>query len=92
MSMFAAIVLGEELEKMTRRAEAAEAALATMIEQKEYFRQCWEAAEAALADRDKPCVHTLRDGWIDTECGTSSSIVRDWEFCPYCGHPVEVAP
>ena len=55
-----------------------------------------EAAEAALAERDKPCVWTRGyDKEIDIrsfECGCT----QDWygnapAFCPNCGHPVEVA-
>lgn len=73
MSMFAAIVLGEELEKMTRRAEA---------------------AEAALAERDNPCVWTYKryGGWFTTCQVRPASHSVSWKFCPYCGHPIEVTP
>lgn len=77
--------------ELRTRCASAESALATMIEQKEYFRQCWEAAEAALAERDKPCVWAWSefeqaweaqcDGWLFTEYYEG-----DWSHCPRCGH------
>ena len=77
--------------ELRTRCASAEAALATMIEQKEYFRQCWEAAEAALAERDKPCVWThLKKGWYTGGCD-DSIYAGFFKFCPNCGHPVEVA-
>lgn len=75
---------------MKERALAAEAALATMIEQKEYFRQCWEATEAALAERDKPCVWKQdADKWYMTACENAFSDMQG-SYCPGCGHPIEV--
>ena len=73
----------EDFEAMRTRCASAEAALATMIEQKEYFRQCWEVAEATLAERDKPCV-----------CGVihHGMILHGNRYCPNCGHPIEVQP
>ena len=42
--------LADLMSELTVRAERAEAVLRTMTEQKEYFRVCWEEAEAALDD------------------------------------------
>ena len=92
--------------QLEKRAEAAEAALATMIEQKEYFRQCWEAAEAALAERDKPCVWVTRlrkrgggtmleptcERAVDDFGFISAMETAPTRFCPNCGHPIEVQP
>lgn len=79
--------------ELRTRCASAESALATMIEQKEYFRQCWEAAEAALAERDKPCVWKVNFVYHRKyESGCSG---QWWNgkflYCPNCGHPVEVA-
>lgn len=80
----------EDFEAMRTRCASAEAALATMIEQKEYFRQCWEAAEAALAERDKPCVWMQEAGkWYMTACENAFSDMQG-SYCPGCGHPIEV--
>ena len=79
--------------ELRTRCASAEAALATMIEQKEYFRQCWEAAEAALAERDKPCVwRRADDGFFETGCNAPRYTSRAPKFCQNCGHPVEVQP
>lgn len=90
------------VEQLIARVERAEAALAQcrhdlteMIERKEYFRQVWEVAEAALAARDTPCVWVKRaDGWPTPGCGLGPAVVTGGVFklCPYCGHPFEVAP
>lgn len=78
-----------------RRAETAEAALAqcqrdlaTMIERKEYFRQCWEVAEAALAERDRPCVWTMENGVWYTGCGHEAFLLAS-ECCPHCPRRIE---
>ena len=88
----------EDFEAMRTRCASAEAALATMIEQKEYFRQCWEAAEAALAERDKPCVWKDDGEYRETNCGElfvfydGTPVENKCKFCPNCGHPIEVQP
>ena len=84
------------------RAERAEAALRTMAEQKEFFRVCWEEAEAELAERDKPCVWTelprfvpqMQRRWT-VGCSAPEWIDHapsEFRFCPVCGHPVQRAP
>ncbi len=90
------------------RAETAEAVLAQcqhdlteMIESKEYFRQCWEVAEAALAERDTPCMWRAggEEGivWY-TACDQAhyfdeeGPMENSYQFCPYCGHPIKVQP
>lgn len=113
MSMFAAIVLGDEVERLRAelaelqqlyrdrqsdlsfefaRAERAEARLRMMqSEMNKIARNLGqeiellaraERAEAALAERDKPCIwkHGYGDAW------------RGFTFCPVCGHRIEVQP
>lgn len=45
-----------------------------------------------LAERDTPCLFTSRDndGWWETGCGSLSTWARTFDFCPCCGHRVEV--
>ncbi len=90
---------------MKERALTAEAAL-TQCQQEldacnalleiERWQAGWKAraeqAEAALAERDKPCVWRLRiDGEIGPACRLGRAIaIGSWKFCPYCGHPIEV--
>ncbi len=90
------------------RSEAAEDALAQcqhdlteMIERKEYFRQCWEVAEAALAERDKPCVWCEEKEKVygmvfwGSSCGAAyrtADMVEPGKFCLHCGHPIELQP
>jgi len=90
------------------RAETAEDALAQcqhdlteMIERKEYFRQCWEVAEAALAERDKPCVWCEEKEKVygmvfwGSSCGAAyrtADMVEPGKFCLHCGHPIELQP
>ena len=62
--------------------------LAAVIERKEYFRQCWEVAEAALADRDRPCVWTMENGVWYTGCGHESFLLAS-ECCPHCPRRIE---
>ena len=67
--------------------------LGTAAEEKERADE-WKkralAAEAALTERDKPCVWTLdEDNWYLTGCGSAFNIPA--KFCPDCGHPIEVA-
>lgn len=51
-----------------------------------------ETAEAALAERDKPCTWTLDcDGWYATSC-KDDFFEKYGDFCPNCGHPIEVQP
>ena len=52
------------------------------------------AAEAALAERDNPCVWTYKryGGWLTTCQVRPASHSVSWKFCPYCGHFIEVAP
>lgn len=53
-----------------------------MTEEREYFRQALETAEAALAAAAVPC-----------ECGMAHHgfLLHGHRYCPNCGHPVEVA-
>ena len=63
-----------------------------------------ERAEAALDERDKLCVwhksHAPRDlrGLVSmalyrTACNRSVfPPEQDFEYCPYCGHPMQIAP
>lgn len=92
MSMLAEIVLAQKLEEMTRRAEAAEAALADREAYLEQFRELSRNVMNVLAERNKPCMWTQGDdNWFATECG--SAFEYKWgAFCPDCGHPVEVTP
>lgn len=85
MSILAEIVLGNEVERLRTT-------LATMTEQKEYFRQCWEAAEAALLDSQQPCVWTHDGVYWSGQCGVQES--RPGRYCQECGHPtkIEVQP
>ena len=60
-----------------------------------------EAAEAALAERDKPCMWRWKmddseqhwSHWWYADCGhmQEDRVPEEWDFCPYCGHPIEVA-
>ena len=51
-----------------------------------------EAAEAALAERDKPCLWTYSDEGecYVGECGNRNRYKS--YFCGTCGHPVQVTP
>lgn len=55
------------------------------------------AAEAALAERDKPCVWKDENEYWETNCGESfffydgTPVENKYKFCSYCGHPIEVA-
>jgi len=95
MSMFAEIVLAQKLEEMTRRAEAAEAALAAYEQQQWMARAIGaeSAEERMLAERDKPCQWRKVNGAYYTDCKALYSLrAADWcEFCPGCGHRIEVA-
>ena len=52
-------------------------------------RQRAEAAEAALAERDKPCVWRQEaDGWYMTQCENAFADMQG-TYCPGCGHPIE---
>jgi hypothetical protein len=55
-----------------------------------------EAAEAALAERDKPCAWKVdAAGWWITGCGQLAgidAIETQGKYCPACGHPIEVQP
>ena len=67
------------------------------------IRKRAERAEAQLAERDKPCMwhknHASRDmrGLVlmvlyRTACNrTVFPPEQDFEYCPYCGHPIRVA-
>lgn len=67
---------------------------------REDWRQRAERAEAALAERDTPCVWTCADAdyeiW-DTACGETYQMLlspseHKINFCQNCAHPVEVQP
>lgn len=67
----------------------------TYIEQQESYiaelRELAEQLQAALAERDKPCVWKhLKKGWYTGGCD-DSIYAGFFKFCPNCGHPVEVA-
>lgn len=50
--------------------------------------------ESALAERDKPCKWEYKryGGWFTT-CEVRPEIWNAaWDYCPFCGHPIEVAP
>lgn len=61
-------------------------------------------AEAALAERNTPCFWTRIDGdehglanwnnvWESTCLRSQTTEPSDnWQFCPYCGHRIEVQP
>ena len=60
-----------------------------------------EAAEAALAERNTPCMWSLQDdefGIWEATCDelwqffADGPVENNMKFCPNCGHPVEVAP
>jgi len=52
-----------------------------------------EAAESALAERDKPCIWTyvLPTCYVPS-CRDEIAMCLDGKFCSYCGHPIEVQP
>ena len=104
--MFAAYAgdIADLVAELTARAERAEATLRAMTEQKEFFRVCWEEAEAALAqyraelaDRlYEPCVWRLDENASDYVTGCDGDwfdvSFGDMKYCPNCGHPVRIAP
>lgn len=48
-------------------------------------------AEAALAAMRAPCVWRKDDyNWWQLGCGNGELFVKQGEFCPNCGHPIEV--
>lgn len=52
-----------------------------------------EKAEAALAERDWPCVWRYKrySGWAST-CGVRPENWNTaWRFCPFCGYPIQVS-
>lgn len=96
----------QALEEMTKRAEAADVALDVcwgklddMTAQRDALRIAYDGkeaelrkVEAALAERNAPCVWRKdEDDWWQTGCG-KETFVKHGDFCPNCGHPIEVAP
>ena len=61
-----------------------------------------EAAETELAASKTPCVWRWKmddseqhwSHWWYADCGHQQEDrpLAEWDFCPYCGHPIEVQP
>ncbi len=106
----------QEMTRRAEKAEAALAAkradaiqhhaemigeFADMVNQRDAAIARAETAEAALAERDKPCVWCEEKEKVygmvfwGSSCGAAyrtADMVEPGKFCLHCGHPIELQP